>query len=60
MIAWIHMILNLTKMVLDCFEKVLDCNRIHSSWLSMESADMEENVEDEEDIEEDINKHEIK
>ena len=40
---------HLSKEGLDCLEKLLECNTIHSSWLSMESGDMEEIVEDEED-----------
>ena len=32
---------HLSKNGLDCFKKVLECNRIHSSWLSMESGDKE-------------------
>ena len=27
---------HLSKNGLDCFKKLLECNRIHSSWLSME------------------------
>ena len=30
----------LSKNGLDCFKKLLDCKRIHSSWLCMESGDM--------------------
>ena len=50
---------HLSKNGLDCFKKLLKCKRIHSSWLSMESGDMEEIVEDEEDIEEDVNIQEL-
>ena len=50
---------HLSRNGLDCFKKLLECNGIHSSWLSMESGDMEEIVEDEEDVEEDVNIHEI-
>ena len=50
---------NLSKNGSDCFKKLLDCNRIHSSWLSMDSGDMAECVEDEEDVEEDVNIHEL-
>ena len=50
---------HLSKNGLDCFKKLLDCNRIHSSWLSVESGDMEEIVEDEEDVEEDVNLHDL-
>ena len=32
---------HLNKNGLDCFEKLSECNRIHSSWLSMEFGDME-------------------
>ena len=47
----------LSKNGLDCFQKLLECNRMHSSWLSMESGGMEEIVEDEEDVEESVNIH---
>ena len=54
---------HLSKNGLDRFEKLLECNRIHSSWLSMESGGMEEIVkdekDDEEDDEEDVNVHEL-
>ena len=50
---------HLNKNGLDCFKKLLQCNRIHSSWLSMKSGDMEEIVEDEEDIEEDVDIQEL-
>ena len=50
---------HLSKNGLDCFNKLLEWRRIHSSWLSMESGDMEEIVEDEEDVEEDGNIHEL-
>ena len=50
---------HLSKNGLDSFKKLLDCNRIHSFWLSMESGDMEEIVEDDEDVEEDVNIHEL-
>ena len=49
---------HLSKNGLDCFKKLMHRNRIHSSWLSMESGDTEEIVEDEEDVEEDVNIHE--
>ena len=35
---------------MDCFKKLLEGKRIYCSWLSMESGDMEEIVEDEEDV----------
>ena len=52
---------------MNCFKKLLECNRIHGSWPSIEFDNMEEIVEDEEDIvedveekvEEDVNIHEI-
>ena len=49
------------KCGLDCFRKLLECNRIHSSCFSMESGKMEEIVEGEEDIEdeEDVSIHEL-
>ena len=47
---------HLSKNGLACFKKLLECNRIHSSWLSMESGDMEEIIQ--EDIEVDFNIHE--
>ena len=50
---------HLSKNGLDCFKKLLECNRIHSSWLSMESGYMEEIVEDEEDDVEDDKIHEL-
>ena len=50
---------HLSKSGLDCLKKLLECNRIHSSWFSLESDDMEEIVEDEEDIEEDVNIQEL-
>ena len=50
---------HLSKNGLDCFKKLIECNRIHSSWFSMESGDMEEIVEDEENVEEDVNVQEL-
>ena len=50
---------HLSENGLDCFKKMLDCKRIHSSWLSVESGYMEEIVEDEENVEEDVNIHEL-
>ena len=41
---------HLSKKGLDCFEKLLECNRILSPWPGMESGDMEEIVEYEEDV----------
>ena len=38
----------------DCFKRLLDCNRIHSSWPGKECGFMEEIFEDEEEDEEDI------
>ena len=35
---------HLRKNGLDCIKKLLECKRIHSSWLSIESGDMEEIV----------------
>ena len=51
---------HLSKKGMDCFEKLLQCNRIHSSWLKMECGDMEEIIEEyiEEHVEED-NIHEL-
>ena len=50
---------HLSKNGLDCFKKLLECIRIHSSRLSMESGDMEEIGADDEDTEEDVNTHEL-
>ena len=56
---------HLSKNGLDCFKKLLECEKTHSSWLSMESGDMEEivgdegDVEDEENVENDGNIHEL-
>ena len=50
---------HLSKNGFDCFRNLPDCDRNHSSWLSMESGDMEEIVEDDEDVEEDVNIHEL-
>jgi len=49
---------HLDKCGIDSFKKLLECNRIHSFWLSME-GDMEEIVDPEEDVEEGDNIHEI-
>ena len=46
-----------SKNGLDCFKKLLDCNRIHSPWVSMECGYMEKIIE--EDIEEDDDIHEL-
>ena len=43
----------------DCFEKLLECNRIRNSGPGIESGFMEEVVEDEEDVKEDVNIHEL-
>ena len=43
---------HLSKNGLRCLKKLLECNRIHSSWLGIECGFMEEIVEDEEDVEE--------
>ena len=53
---------HLSKSGLDCFKKLLECKRIHSSWHGMECGFMEEIVEDEADVEdeEDVNIHELK
>ena len=48
---------HLSKNGLDCFIKLFECNRIHSSWLSMEFGNIEEIVEDGEA--EDVNIHEL-
>ena len=48
-----------SKKRLDCFKNLLDCNRIHSCWLSLQSGDKEEIVENEEDVEEDVNIQEL-
>ena len=50
---------DLSKNELDCFKKLLECNRIHSSCPGMECGFVEEIVEDEEDDEEDVNIHEV-
>ena len=50
---------HLSKNGLDCFKKLIDCDRIHTYWLSMESGGMEEIIEDEEYIEEDDKIHEL-
>ena len=50
---------HLNKNGLDCFKNLIECNRIHSSWLSMESGDMEEIDEDEKDVEEDVSIDEL-
>ena len=54
---------HVSKKGLDCFKKLLECNRIQSSWPGMECSFMEEIVEDEEDteddVEEDVNIHEL-
>ena len=44
---------------MDCFKKLLKCNRIHSSCPVVECGFMEETVEDEEGVEEDVNIHEL-
>ena len=55
----------LRKNGMDCFEKLLDCNRMHCSRPGKECGFMEEIVEDEdeedaeEDGEEDVNLHEL-
>ena len=50
---------HVSKNGLDCFKKLLECNRIQSNWLSMECGDMEEIIEEviEEVVEEDDNIH---
>ena len=48
-----------SKNGLDCFKKMLECNRIHTSWPGVDCDFMEEIFEDEEDDEEDVNIHEI-
>ena len=50
---------HLSKNGLDCLKKLLECNRIHSSWLSMDFGDMKEIVEDEDDDEEGVSTHEL-
>ena len=56
---------HLCKNGFGCFKRLLDCNRVHSSWISMECGDMgeivedEEHVEDEEDVEVTFNIHEL-
>ena len=52
---------HLSKTGLDCFEKLLESNRTRISWFSMESGDMEEIVEGDENIEdeEDVNVREL-
>ena len=49
---------HLTKKGMQCFTKILECNRIHSFWLSME-GDMEEIDNPEEDVEDYDNIHEL-
>ena len=44
---------HVSKNGLNCFKKLLDCNRNHSPWPDMKSGGMEETVEDDEDVEED-------
>ena len=43
----------------DAFKKLLECNRIHSSWPGKECGVMEQIVENDEDVEEDVNIHEL-
>ena len=54
---------HLSKNGLDCFKKLLGCNRIHSSWPDIQYGDVEEIVADEEDVDEvddeDVNTHEL-
>ena len=50
---------HLSKNGLDCFKKLLEFNRIHSSWLGVERSFIEENFEEEEDVEGDVNLHEL-
>ena len=50
---------HLSKNELDCFDKLLQCNRIHSSWPGMECGSVEEIVKDKEDDQKDINIQEI-
>ena len=50
---------HLSKNGLDCFRKLLECKRIHSSWPDMQSGFKEEVVEDEEDVGEDFIIHEL-
>ena len=45
---------HLSKIGLDCFKKLLECNKTHSSWTDMQSGGMLEIVEDEEDVEENV------
>ena len=49
-----------SKSGLDCFNKLLECNRNQSFWVSMESGEMQDNVEDEQDGEEVVDIQELK
>ena len=53
---------HLSKNGKNCFKKLLECNRTHSNWLSMECGDMDEIFEEdiEEDVEQDVNIRELK
>ena len=61
MIVWISMIITLVKMdwIVLLTKKMLECNRIHSSWRGIKSGDMEEIVEDEENDEEDVDVNDL-
>ena len=48
-----------SKNGLDCSKELLECNRIHSSWPGMDYGFVAEIVEDQEDVEEDVNIHEL-
>ena len=50
---------HLSKNEMDCFKKLLECNRIHSFWPGMECGFMEEIVEGEEDVEENVKIYEL-
>ena len=51
---------HLSKNKLDCFKNLLECNRIHSSWPGVECGFMEEKDVVEENVEKDVNIHELK
>ena len=44
---------------MDCFKKLLECNRIHSSRPGVECGFLEEEEDVEENVEDDVNIHEL-
>ena len=50
---------HLSKNGLDCFKKLLECNRIHKCWPGVECGFMEEEEGFQENVEEDVNIHEL-